>query len=56
VATEESDEMKKIRENVILLLMPVINPDGMDMWRTGTVAILVHRLRPPARRGFITIT
>ncbi|HIA00055.1 MAG TPA: peptidase M14, partial [Candidatus Marinimicrobia bacterium] len=26
VATEESDEMKKIRENVILLLMPVINP------------------------------
>ena len=31
VATEESDEMKKIRENVILLLMPVINPDGMDI-------------------------
>ena len=31
VATEESSEMKKIRENVILLLMPVINPDGMRL-------------------------
>ena len=31
VATEESSEMKKIRDNVILLLMPVINPDGMRL-------------------------
>ena len=31
VAIEESSEMKKIRENVILLLMPVINPDGMRL-------------------------
>lgn len=31
VATEESSEMKKIRENVILLLMPVMNPDGMRL-------------------------
>ena len=31
VAIEESSEMKKIRENVILLLMPVINPDGMTL-------------------------
>ena len=31
IATEETDEMKKIRENVIVLLMPVINPDGMDI-------------------------
>lgn len=31
VATEESDEMQKIRENVILLLMPVMNPDGLKI-------------------------
>ena len=29
IATEETDEMQKIRENVIVLLMTVINPDGM---------------------------
>ncbi|MEQ9425923.1 MAG: M14 family metallopeptidase [Cyclobacteriaceae bacterium] len=31
VATEESDEMKKIRDNVIMLLMPVMNPDGLEI-------------------------
>lgn len=31
VATEESREMQKIRENVILLLMPMMNPDGLDI-------------------------
>jgi len=31
VATEESAEMRRIRENVILLLMPVMNPDGLDI-------------------------
>jgi hypothetical protein len=31
IATEESDEMKKIRDNVITLLMPVMNPDGLDI-------------------------
>jgi len=31
VATEESSEMQKIRDNVILLLMPVMNPDGMRL-------------------------
>ena len=31
VATEESAEMQKIRENVILLLMPVMNPDGLEI-------------------------
>jgi len=28
--TDESPEMKKIRQNVILLQIPVINPDGLD--------------------------
>jgi hypothetical protein len=31
VATEESAEMQKIRENVVLLLMPVMNPDGLNI-------------------------
>jgi len=31
VATEQSPEMQKIRENVVLLLMPMMNPDGMDI-------------------------
>lgn len=31
VATEESDEMRSIRENVILLQVPVMNPDGLDL-------------------------
>ncbi len=31
VATEESEEMKKVRENVIFLCMPVMNPDGLDI-------------------------
>ncbi len=31
VVSEESAEMSKIRENVILLLMPVMNPDGLDI-------------------------
>lgn len=31
VASEESVEMKKIRDNVITLLMPVMNPDGVDI-------------------------
>ncbi len=31
VATGETDEMKKIRDNVIMLLMPVMNPDGLEI-------------------------
>lgn len=31
VATEESDEMRYIRENVIFLLMPMMNPDGLEI-------------------------
>ena len=31
VATDESAEMRAIRENVILVLLPTINPDGLDM-------------------------
>ncbi len=31
IATEETEEMKKIRENVIALIVPCINPDGVDI-------------------------
>ena len=31
VATEESPEMQAIRDNVILVLLPTINPDGLDL-------------------------
>ena len=31
IAAEESPEMQKIREEVITLLVPVINPDGLDL-------------------------
>lgn len=31
IAAEESDEMKNIRNNVITLVVPVINPDGLDI-------------------------
>ena len=31
VVTEETAEMRAIRDNVILLLLPVINPDGLDI-------------------------
>jgi murein tripeptide amidase MpaA len=33
VATEDSAEMDAIRENVIFLLMPVMNPDGLEIVR-----------------------
>ena len=33
VATEESAEMAQIRDNVIFLLMPVMNPDGLEIVR-----------------------
>src|SRR5262249_16222657 len=31
VATSESEEMERIRDNVILVTVPVMNPDGLDI-------------------------
>jgi hypothetical protein len=31
IAGDESEEMRRIRENVIVVLMPVMNPDGLDI-------------------------
>ncbi len=50
VATEDSREMQHIRENVILLLMPVMNPDGLDIiafWYDRTVGTPFEATRPP---------
>ncbi len=50
VATEDSPEMQHIRENVILLLMPVMNPDGLDIiasWYDHTVGTPFEATRPP---------
>lgn len=34
LVTSEDDEAKRVRENAILLLMPSMNPDGLDIVRT----------------------
>ena len=50
IATEESDEVQKIRENCILLLMPVMNPDGLDIiasWYKQQLKTPFEMTRPP---------
>jgi len=50
VATEESPEMQKIRENVIFLLMPNINPDGLDIvadWYRKNLGTPFETTNPP---------
>ena len=40
VATEETAEMREIRDNVILVLLPCVNPDGLELvadWYRKTV-------------------
>jgi len=50
VATEETSEMQQIRENTILLLMPVMNPDGLDIvaaWYKRNLGTPFETTRPP---------
>ena len=50
VVTEETAEMRHIRENTILLLMPIMNPDGLDIvasWYDQTVGGPYEATRPP---------
>ncbi|MFQ5630503.1 MAG: M14 family zinc carboxypeptidase [bacterium] len=50
VATEETPEMQKIRDNTILLLMPVMNPDGLDIvasWYKRNLGTPFETTRPP---------
>jgi murein tripeptide amidase MpaA len=48
--TDESDEVRKIRDNVILLQIPVINPDGLDTvahWFASNVGTEFERAGSP---------
>ncbi len=50
VATEESAEMRHIREHVVLMLMPVMNPDGLDIiasWYAHTLDTPYEATQPP---------
>ncbi len=50
LATSETTEMKRIRENVITLLMPVMNPDGLDIvvdWYRKNMGTAYETSRPP---------
>lgn len=50
IATEETAEMQDIRENVITLLMPVMNPDGLDIvasWYNENLGTPFETTGPP---------
>jgi len=50
VATEESAEMQHIRDHTILLLMPVMNPDGLDIvaaWYRRNLGTPFETTSPP---------
>ena len=50
IVTEESAEMRKIRDNVIVLLMPSMNPDGLDIvasWYQRNLGTPFETTRPP---------
>ncbi len=50
VANEESAEMRQIRDNVIFLLMPVMNPDGLEIvrkWYESQLGTRYEQTNPP---------
>ena len=50
VATEESAEMAAIRDNVIFLLMPMMNPDGLEIvrkWYESQLGSAFETTNPP---------
>lgn len=50
IAAEETDEMKQIRDNVVTLVVPVINPDGLDIegaWYRKNVGTIYETSGPP---------
>jgi len=50
VATEESAEMQQIRDNVIFLLMPIMNPDGLEIvrkWYESQLGTAFEQTTPP---------
>jgi hypothetical protein len=50
VATSESDEARRMREHAILLLMPVMNPDGLEVvtnWYSRNLGTPFETTSPP---------
>lgn len=50
LASSEDDEAKRVRENAILLLMPSMNPDGLDIvrnWYYENLGTPFETTRPP---------
>lgn len=50
IASEESEEMQKIRENVVTLVCPVINPDGVKImadWHKRVLGTAFETTNPP---------
>ncbi len=50
VATSETDEAKRMRENAVLLLMPVMNPDGLEVvttWYSRNLGTPFETTSPP---------
>ena len=50
VATEETPEMKRIRDEVIFVIVPVMNPDGLDIvanWYRSQVGTPYEGTNPP---------
>jgi hypothetical protein len=50
VATSETDEAKRIRDNVIFLAMPTLNPDGLDIvtdWYNKQLGTPFETTSPP---------
>jgi hypothetical protein len=57
VAGEETEEMRRIRDDVVLLLMPVMNPDGLDMvadWTERSRGTEWEGSRPPVLYQYYT--
>ncbi len=57
VAGEETEEMRRIRDDVVLLLMPVMNPDGLDLvaeWTEASRGTEWEGRSPPVLYHFYT--
>ncbi|HEX9650080.1 MAG TPA: M14 family zinc carboxypeptidase, partial [Cyclobacteriaceae bacterium] len=50
IASEETDEMKRIRNEVVTMIVPVINPDGLDLvdsWYKSNLGTPFETTNPP---------
>ena len=50
IVTEETPEVQRIRDNVVILFMPSMNPDGLDIvadWYEENLGTPYETTRPP---------